>query len=230
MAEIYEINTINQNDSLLERIRKRLRKFTSKLKFFFSLSPNIIKHFEQNQGKKPEKINTTPKVEEAYDNILDEMKRLFNGQHPGEYLASISAEKRMAVIKEFIDSIRRIYGLDDLDVVFNYDSISSCGAFCRSENYKYVLLNQGYLDTNNPVLLLEFVSTILHEFRHAVQFNAMQGKNPLEFPEDLIKQWVENNLNYIRCANDPEGYRNQPVEWDAFTSEQHLMSTYLESV
>lgn len=63
----------------------------------------------------------------------------------------------------------------------------------------------------------ELVDTVAHEGRHAYQDFALRNPDAHADKEQLAR-WADNCEpgRYIRFEDDPEGYRNQPIEADAW--------------
>ncbi len=70
-------------------------------------------------------------------------------------------------------------------------------------------------DALNGDDVAELVDTIAHEGRHAYQWYAVEHPN-FHGNNLQIQAWKNNFSNYINGNEDPEGYRKQPIEADAW--------------
>jgi len=79
-----------------------------------------------------------------------------------------------------------------------------------SHQARTVTINTQQIEAGNHGLL----RTIVHETRHAYQYESATSPNSNIVSKETKKQW-KNNLNNYVGADDYEGYLSQPVEWDA---------------
>ncbi len=212
-------------EHIIETVKRFFKKYKERLQF----PPHVQESLRNNYREKPQLAVNNKNDETINQLIVDEMKRQFDSQDPGEYLASLdSVKEKEKVILEFAQGVFEIYGLSDIKIVCEYLDQGVAGFYCWGD--KSLHLNMSFLSYGNPLLERDIVDTVLHETRHAVQFAAMEGNNPLAFEDSIIRDWVRNANNYIDPSNDPIGYRNQPLEADAWSTAQYNMYTYLESI
>lgn len=67
---------------------------------------------------------------------------------------------------------------------------------------------------SDPTLRFHALETILHEGRHAYQYNIIHNKK-IRFFEFKKKRWKQNYSGYITSAEDKLFYSMQPIERDA---------------
>ena len=212
--------------NVTSRIIDIIKRFVENIRNRTEYPPAVIEQRAHQYDTQPEVPANTEKALEVNDRVVELMNDVFHGKHPGEYLNAIEDfEQREKVFREFATRLLELYGLTDVKVAFEHLDKSYAG--CYSFDRKTLSVNVSYLTLNNPVLLLDAVDTVLHESRHALQHAAMYGHNPLGFDEETIKSWIKNMKNYIRLENDPKGYREQPVEKDAFDSSVYTIHCYL---
>ncbi len=128
--------------------------------------------------------------------------------------AKMSPGKRQIILEKVEKKQSKKLKRPTLPVVINHDPNWNCyGAFTVSANGKKIL----YLS----ISLIEDVSlryhaleTILHEGRHAYQFEQITKKK-IGFFNFKAKKWKENYSGYINSAEDKLVYSLQPVERDA---------------
>lgn len=78
-----------------------------------------------------------------------------------------------------------------------------------------IVLNELYLTTDDPHLIKILINTLIHECRHAIQYEAVNSINTHGCSPELIEQWRRNIVNYIQPEEDDEAYYKQIMEWDA---------------
>lgn len=83
------------------------------------------------------------------------------------------------------------------------------------EKKKGIAMNSAFLSSDNELVLRIMVNTIIHECKHARQWDAVSGRDSHGYSNELIATWKENFYDYIQPEESDEGYYKQPVEWDA---------------
>ena len=140
----------------------------------------------------------------------------------GEVLAALSPRRRMALIEDFVYALLDLYGMSECDVmitdsdqIFSGAEIASCMGKCSFEEGS-IYLNSHFLLQEDERILRKCAVSAVHEVRHMMQWQAVQGKLEPHIPDDKVEIWRRNLVgNYIRSAMYFEGYYNQPVETDA---------------
>ncbi|MBQ8944295.1 MAG: hypothetical protein IJ050_07310 [Clostridia bacterium] len=108
-------------------------------------------------------------------------------------------------IKELVNRFMDLLKLDQIPEIEYYsEDDMSYGGYNGKENKLY--LNEKFLD--DP---MEMIDTIVHEIRHAYQFQ--HALNPETYQDYL---YALNYANYIRPCDDYFGYRSQLVESEAY--------------
>lgn len=137
-------------------------------------------------------------------------------------LREMNAEERMRATQDFCDRLAQLNGVEIRDVTFFQDrNVGNCGAYnFRTKTVRFNIVEL-MLDGNHPDFeahITNFLNTIVHEYRHAVQHRAMREKGFWEVEDERRARWADNlPPKYILAQNDPRGYRMQPIEKDAFT-------------
>ena len=113
-----------------------------------------------------------------------------------------------ALEKKFAKKQRR----EPLPVVIHPDDNWKClGMFTVSNNEKRIVLNDDLiLDVK---MRFHGMETILHEGRHAYQYETINKKLP--WYAFKAKKWRKNWMGYIPSAESNAAYNNQSVEQDA---------------
>ena len=113
-----------------------------------------------------------------------------------------------ALEKKFAKKQRR----EPLPVVIHPDDNWKClGMFTVSNNEKRIVLNDDLiLDVK---MRFHGMETILHEGRHAYQYETINKKLP--WYAFRAKKWRKNWMGYIPSAESNAAYNNQSVEQDA---------------
>lgn len=145
------------------------------------------------------------------------IKRNFGGSLTEAVMAMDSVE-RMEAARNFTEGLIREYGLST-QVEFFGDARERSGYYSYEENKIYI--NVADLLTNGEDVLterlLEFFDTIIHELRHAVQYEAIHREGFWDTDESKRLAWAYNMANYITLKENPSSYARQPVEEDART-------------
>lgn len=140
----------------------------------------------------------------------------------GETLAALSPQRRMALMEDFVYGLLDLYGMSACDVIitdsdriFAGSEIASCVGKCSFEE-GLIYLNSHFLFQEDGRILKKCAVSAVHEVRHMMQWQAIQGKLELYIPREQVELWRKNlSGNYIRSAMDFEAYYHQPVERDA---------------
>lgn len=79
-------------------------------------------------------------------------------------------------------------------------------------------MNASYLFRCDYRSTAEVFLGILHELKHARQWSAIQGWQDYGYSHELLYEWALNWRpgNYIEPEESDEGYRTQPLEFDAY--------------
>lgn len=145
------------------------------------------------------------------------IKRNFGGNLTERVMAMDSVE-RMEAARDFTQSLIREYGLSTQAEFFG-DARERSGYYSYEENKIYI--NVADLLVNDEAVLterlLEFLDTIIHELRHAVQYEAIHKEGFWDADEAKRLTWAYNMANYIPLKENPSSYAKQPIEEDART-------------
>lgn len=103
------------------------------------------------------------------------------------------------------------------NLTFNWYSGKSteCGYYYEGDQSLNINVNR-YLVTTDESIIKEFINTIIHECKHARQYDEVAGRKSHGYSDELKKKWEENFYNYISSEESDEGYMKQPVELDAW--------------
>ena len=97
-------------------------------------------------------------------------------------------------------------------VVNTHPTCSYFGMFETLDGKQLLHINVKLLE--DPSLRFHALETILHEGRHAYQYNIIKNKK-IRFYEFKKKRWKRNYSGYITSTEDPLFYSMQPIERDA---------------
>ena len=142
-----------------------------------------------------------------------------DGQTVADSLAAMSNLDRIKAAEEFAKKLAVLYGLD-IQIDVNIDDPSACGAYFWGEKAIRLNLVELMVDGKSPDFaphIMNFIDTVIHEERHAVQHRALMEPGFWEIDEETRGRWAWNLEHYIRPEVDVEGYVKQPIERDAFT-------------
>lgn len=124
-----------------------------------------------------------------------------------------SAGKRQRIIEKIEKKQAKILKRPVLPVVVNTSPNCPYFGMFESKNGKEVFhINLRLLQ--EPHLRFHALETILHEGRHAYQYNLISKRKP-RFYEFRKKRWMQNYAGYISSGKDKLFYSMQPIERDA---------------
>lgn len=142
-----------------------------------------------------------------------------DGQTVVDSLAAMSNLDRIKAAEEFAKKLAVLYDLD-IRIDVNIDDPSACGAYYWGEKMIRLNLVELMVDGKSPDFaphIMNFIDTVIHEERHAVQHRALMEPGFWGIDEETQGRWAWNLEHYIRPEVDVEGYAKQPIESDAFT-------------
>ena len=151
---------------------------------------------------------------ETQNLIQDDFSK--KGESIVQTMGDLSVEERKKKAESFVTHLANLYGIS-AEVEWFTDSIERCGNY----NNGIIRLNDAELQLppDTPEYesqLRNFVDSIVHECRHAVQINALLSPGFWNISDENLMQWYNNLRNYIPSVLDLRGYCEQPVEADAF--------------
>ncbi len=128
--------------------------------------------------------------------------------------AKLSPGKRQQVLEKIEKKQSKKLKRPTLPVIINSNEDWKCyGSFqVTSDGKQTLVLSINIID--DVSLRYHALETILHEGRHAYQYNQITKKK-IGFFNFRAKKWKENYSGYISSAEDRTVYNLQPVERDA---------------
>lgn len=131
-------------------------------------------------------------------------------------IKDMSADERMALIRELIEKCNAIYDLDITKINFMsaYEiGGATCGCYQSKDNS--ITLNIDLISFSDPTAMGIIINTIFHEMRHAQQYRAITTEGYSFGTDEQAKAWAINFSHYIRAEVDMMLYQLQAVEADA---------------
>ena len=164
----------------------------------------------------------------GYDRkMADETKVLTEkilGEKPIEELSEMNGEKRLAKINELVQNLAQLYQIELKEVAVGELNPRLAGCYDREK--KVIVLNSVYLMNSDKQYLREFLDTIYHEFRHAVQFQVIENIDKLQDTEAAnfwavsrkrAARWCRHHQDYEEAVKNPLEYIMNNLEVDART-------------
>lgn len=145
-----------------------------------------------------------------------------DGNNVMDSVRQMNADERLEAACVFSNRLAQLNGLDNIKISFFRDNnIENCGSYndkSKTASFNIVELMWDGNDAAFEARISNFIDTIVHEQRHAVQIRAIREKGFWQIDDERRVQWA-NNLppRYIMPSVDARGYRMQPLESDAFT-------------
>ena len=123
-----------------------------------------------------------------------------------------NTNKRLRVFQALEKKYAKKQGREPLPVVLHPDSTWNClGMFTVKNGEKRIVLNEDLLI--DVSLRFHGMETILHEGRHAYQYEIVNQKLP--WYAFRAKRWQKNWRGYIPSAQSSAAYNHQIIERDA---------------
>lgn len=123
----------------------------------------------------------------------------------------LTAGQRETVLRDLSDKVADIFGVTISRVEF-VDMPEKCwGEYTRSDGS--IKINREVL--SEPERLKVAIDTLLHETRHAFQYETVNGNITGNVDQETLDEWRCSIDNYIPPSLDLQAYRNQPIEKDA---------------
>jgi len=124
-----------------------------------------------------------------------------------------SSQKRLRVLQALENKMAKKNHRDPIDVVVHERSDWNClGMFSASGDQKRIYVHENLI--LNPSYRFHALETIIHEGRHASQFEIINNGN-LKWWQFTAKRWKSNFQGYVSSSEDKVLYNNQEVERDA---------------
>ncbi len=145
-----------------------------------------------------------------------------DGKSVLDSIRQMESAERLQAAREFSDRLAELNGLGIRISFFADNDIRNCGGYELQTNmasFNIVELMWDGNDEKFEARILNFLDTIVHEQRHAVQMRAIREKGFWQIEDERRALWA-NNLppdHYISPTVDARAYRSQPIESDAFT-------------
>lgn len=175
--------------------------------------------------KHPKYVPTKPDQE-----IATEAKNYIDRKFPrgiSQTLMEMPPQERVKAFEEIVTDAAGILDvkIDGINAFTpGEDQINTCGYYRWDDNTLH--LNRWMIASDNPRLVEEQVYTVFHELMHARQYAAVTGKKNYEYPKETLLEWAYNFKNYVGPQEDPERYRKQPLERDAFGFESIIKGEF----
>ena len=148
------------------------------------------------------------------------------GEDINESIQELSASERLEKVELLTEQLKEAYDVD-VNVEFFGENRNYCGYYNYKDNT--LSLNVADLLSKNIENVYEFINTVIHELRHAVQWKAIQEEDFWEIDDQRKISWINNFADYITAQIDPKGYALQPVEVDARTFAAGCLKGVIEN-
>lgn len=161
---------------------------------------------------------------------IEETKELIRqcfGDDVIEKIRRSSNKERINLMADFAERLAKEYGLE-IDVDVTVSNVNNCGSYdwkSKRAEFNIALLMVDGENEHFEYCVRETMDTIIHELRHAVQHQAVEGEGFWNVDEERKNSWGNNMLpgNYIRAEVDLRRYSSQPIERDAVTFSALVM-------
>lgn len=157
---------------------------------------------------------TTQEQEQAADReMMNRISRLADkDRYSQETWEKATLEQKKEILQDYCDEVERILGLNIKKEIKFFD---------KPRNDKGMYTHGQYVSSKNRIEInvnelsyYEF-TTVVHELRHAYQYEAIKHPDKYRVSQETIDSWKYNYKHYIDGNVDYPGYRAQPIEADA---------------
>lgn len=184
-------------------------------------------------GVKEDKLSSDRQAEREHDLYMQDA--IFDLMDEERFSESTwnhaSMEERKAILSEFMLEIAMVMGIT-LNGPVNYfnekpdnKGLVTNGYYVSDPkrlDFNTVSINTYVMNGNNSYKIMK---TMIHEMRHAYQHAAVETPGDFKVSSETIEQWRNNFDHYIKGEDDFDGYRAQPIEYDANSFARNYGST-----
>ena len=129
-----------------------------------------------------------------------------------ENWAELAPEQREQVAEQAVDNLSVALGLNDIQVNFKDMEPGLYGTHTTDA----ITINSRALNDTSPGALRELTDTIAHETYHQLQQEAVENPDKFGVSAEQANAWRDNYDNYWSQEDDPQAYREQPLEASAW--------------
>lgn len=164
--------------------------------------------------------------EEVDKQLCERLKKTIGNLGGGNlsgFIKSLSFEDR----KIYIERVLLPKVAADMGISYNFigwfQGSRTIGYY--SEERRGIALNELFLASDEEYVLNFIINTVVHECKHAMQWEAIFDRNTHGYSAEQIAVWRRNMNDYITPEECDEGYVKQPVEWDASSFAESVYPT-----
>ncbi len=155
-------------------------------------------------------------LDETRINQAVEAIREILGPEPVKKLSEMNAEQRTAAAGEMHRALCEVFSMNIGLQLEASDNNRHMGYYDYNNNVLWE--NSNYLMSTNPECIEEYLDTIIHEFRHAMQYNFIFNEQYYNGASEEYRKKMTFSLHpdvYVTFEENPELYSKQLCERDA---------------
>lgn len=181
-------------------------------------------------GRKTKEFRVKLDLTEEDKQLIDKCREVMGEYFPEgieKRMINMSPSERMQLVKDLVNKLSGIYGVEIFDVAFL--TIREIGPGCMGYydfNYKNIRFNLDLLSCDDPNILRAMIDTIFHEMRHALQYRAVTDSSCTYGTEEQRRLWALNFVNYISSQVDFAYYQEQIIENDASVIAEEVIKGF----
>ena len=163
--------------------------------------------------------NTGAKNNEIDKKLADDIKKALAWKWEYSYLNWLfsSPENRKQIIRDMLALLAPIYGITAPNLIIGPEQDPTpgltTGGYYEAET-NTIWINEDFF-RNGFIGKDDAVHTLLHEMRHAYQYDVINNPDNYRYDENTINQWRNDYYGYISPEEDFSAYDNQSIETDA---------------
>lgn len=128
-----------------------------------------------------------------------------------------SPEERKQTIRDMLALLAPVYGISAPTLIIGPEENPTpglvTGGYFQAET-NTIWINEDFFE-NGFIGRDDAVHTLLHEMRHAYQYDVINNPDNYKYDEETINQWKNDYYGYISAEDDFDAYDNQAIETDA---------------
>lgn len=170
-------------------------------------------------GKSGSGTDAASRDNEIDEKIADEIKKKlsWNWKYSRTRWVFSSPDKRKQIIRDMLAELAPIYGITAPSLTIGPEEdptpgYVTGGYFDPDSNSIWInedFFEHGFIGRDDAV------HTLLHEMRHAYQYDVINHPENYDYDESTVNQWRADYYGYISAEDDFDAYDRQPIETDA---------------
>lgn len=179
------------------------------------------KHYIKRYGENWENIKVINTETELKNEVEAISEKKFSLDNIFRY-ETMTTEEREKYLHNYFEELKQCMGLSN--VSYSYQELDNPISGLYKSNK--IFINSKLLQSDNPFKVAE---CMLHELRHAYQERVVANPELFDIDAATVQAWKNNMAHYISSKYDLQGYREQPLEKDAYQWSKTIIKGTINS-